>query len=64
MFVIFKREKIMAYMISLSTVAVLLMFSVIVPEREGKESIEVSSNQSIQDNELDLNEKLQENQKN
>lgn len=64
MFVIFKREKIMAYMISLSTVAVLLLFSVIVPEREGKESIEVSSNQSIQDNELDLNEKLQENQKN
>ena len=64
MFVIFKREKIMAYMISLSTVAVLLMFSVIVPEREGKESIEVSSNQSIQDNELDLNEKPQENQKN
>ena len=64
MFVIFKREKIMAYMISLSTVAVLLMFSVIVPEREGKESIEVSSNQSIQDNELDLKEKPQENQKN
>ena len=56
MFFVFQREKIMAYIISLSTVVLLFTFSITLPEKEKKETIEVSSNEITAENTMFLNE--------